>query len=422
FTFSARADGSTKFGANNKWGYFPSGAIAWKIHNEAFFNSSFIQDLKLRLGYGQIGNQEIGNKLSQSVYNVTRQTVIGGVPIQGLAALRPDSPNLQWETTTQANIGLDFAFINNRIYGSIDLYQKITTDILLEQGLDATAGFPVITINSGKLENSGIEFQLTSRNFVGEFKWTTSLNVAYNENRWRDRARFINFDFGETEEIALENGPYRGYYGYRILGLFQSQDEIDNSPNQNAVAVAQPGSFKYQDTNGDGVITPEDRVLLGQYDPKYTFGLNNTFHYKNFDLNFFFQGSLGHKRKNVARAYIEDVDDITEGFNKSRAVLDRWTPDNPTGTVPGADFIIEGFLDNDRYIEDASFVRLRNITLGHTFSEIKFISNLRIYADVQNLITITPFEGLDPETGDPTGQFSTYPNAKTYTIGLSATF
>lgn len=414
FTFTFRADGSTKFGPNNKWGYFPSGAIAWKIHNEDFFNSSFIEELKLRASYGQIGNQEIGNKRSQSLYNVTRRTVIGGVPIQGLAALRPDNPDLKWETTTQLNLGLDFAILDSRIYGSVDVYEKTTTDVLLDFQLPGTAGFDVVTVNAGSITNRGIEFALTSRNVVKGFEWTSSLNFSYNQNQWKDRAGF----YPEGQQIAQEDGALSGIYGYKVLSLFQSQDEIDNSPDQSAVAVASPGTFKYADTNDDGAITPEDRVLLGQYDPKYTFGINNTFTYKGFDLNFFFQGSLGKKKMNFTRAYLEDVDDLTEGFNKSSAVLDRWTPDNPSGTVPGADNILGGFANNDRYIEDASFVRLRNVTLGYTFTEVKMISNLRLYADVQNLITITPFEGNDPETDE----FSQYPNAKTYTLGLSATF
>lgn len=413
-TFTFRADGSTKFGPNNKWGYFPSGAIAWKIHNEDFFNSSFIEELKLRASYGQIGNQEIGNKRSQSLYNVTRRTVIGGVPIQGLAALRPDNPDLKWETTTQLNLGLDFAILDSRIYGSVDVYEKTTTDVLLDFQLPGTAGFDAVTVNAGSITNRGIEFALTTRNVVKGFEWTSSLNFSYNQNQWKDRAGF----YPEGQQIAQEDGPLSGIYGYKVLSLFQSQDEIDNSPDQSAVAVASPGTFKYADTNDDGVVTPEDRVLLGQYDPKYTFGLNNTFTYKGFDLNFFFQGSLGKRKMNFTRAYLEDVDDLTEGFNKSSAVLDRWTPENPSGTVPGADNILGGFANNDRYIEDASFVRLRNVTLGYTFSEIKMISNLRLYADVQNLITITPFAGNDPETDE----FSQYPNAKTYTLGLSATF
>ena len=413
-TFSFRADGSTKFGSGNKWGYFPSGAFAWKIHNENFFSSSLIDELKFRVSYGLIGNQEIGNKRSQSLYNVTRRTVIGGSPIQGLAALRPDNPDLKWETTTQFNVGLDFALLGNRIYGSIDAYEKITDDVLLDFQLPGTAGFDVVTLNAGSIRNRGIELGLTSRNIVGEFEWVSSFNIGFNENEWRDRAGF----YPEGEQIAEENGPLGGIYGYQVIGLFQSQEEIDNSPDQSAVAVAQPGTFKYQDTNEDGVITPEDRILLGNVDPDYTFGLNNTFSYKNFDLNFFFQGSMGREKLNFTRAYLEDVDDITEGFNKSEAVLDRWTPDNPNGTVPGADGILGGFADNSEYIEDASFVRLRNITLGYTFNNVKKISNLRVYADIQNLITITPFEGADPETDE----FRQYPNAKTYTLGISATF
>ncbi len=414
FTFSFRADGSTKFGPNNKWGYFPSGAVAWKIHNESFFNSSFIEELKLRASYGQIGNQEIGNKRSQSLYNVTRRTVIGGVPIQGLAALRPDNPDLKWETTTQLNLGVDFAVLDSRIFGSLDVYAKVTTDVLLDFQLPGTAGFDAVTVNAGSIRNRGIEFSLTSKNMVGEFEWTSSLNYGLNKNQWKDRAGF----YPEGKQIAVENGPLGGIYGYRVLGFFQNQAEINDSPDQSAVAIASPGTFKYEDVNKDGAITPEDRVLLGNYDPKFTFGVNNTFNYKNFDLNFFFQGSVGRKKMNYTRAYLEDVDDITEGFNKSRAVLNRWTPENPSGTVPGADGILGGFANNSVYVEDASFLRMRNITLGYTFSDIKKVSNLRVYADIQNLITITPFKGTDPETDE----FRQYPNAKTYTLGLSATF
>lgn len=413
-TFSFRADGSTKFGANNKWGYFPSGAVAWKIHNENFFNSAVIDVLKFRASYGQIGNQTIENKRTQSLYNVTRRTVIGGVPIQGLAALRPDSPDLKWETTTQLNIGVDFGILESRIYGSIDAYDKVTSNQLLVFELQPTAGFNEITINAGSVRNRGIELALTSRNLVGEFKWTTSLNYGFNKNEWRDRSGF----YPEGKEIAVENGPLNGIYGYQVLGLFQSQAEIDNSPDQEAVAIPSPGTFKYADANNDGVITPEDRILLGNSDPDFTFGVNNTMSYKNIDLNFFFQGSIGREKQNSVRAYLEDVDDITEGFNKSKAVANRWTSENTSGTVPAADGILGGFSNNSEYIEDASFVRLRNITLGYTFPELGKIYNLRVYADVQNLITITPFEGTDPETDE----FRQYPNAKTYTLGLSATF
>lgn len=413
-TASFRIDGSTKFGASNKRGYFSSGAFAWKIHNESFFKSTFIEELKFRASYGQTGNQEIKNKQSTSLYNVTRRTVIGGVSLQGLAPLRADNPDLKWETTTQLNLGLDFAVLKSRIYGSIDAYQKITTDVLLDYELPATAGFDVATLNTGSIRNRGIEFGLTSRNMVGDFEWTSSLNWGYNQNQWKDRAGF----YPEGEQVAEENGPLGGIYGYKVLGFFQSQDEIDGSPDQSAVAIANPGTFKYMDTNKDGVITPEDRVLLGNEDPDFTFGFNNTFNYKNFDLNFFFQGSIGREKENSTRAYIEDADDITEGFNKSAAVLNRWTPDNPNGSVPGSDGILGGFSNNSVYVEDASFVRLRNVTLGYTFTGIKNISNLRLYADVQNLLTITAFKGLDPETEE----FRQYPNAKTYTLGLSATF
>jgi TonB-linked SusC/RagA family outer membrane protein len=416
FTFSFRADGSTKFGPNKKWGYFPSGAVAWKIHNESFFNSSVIEQLKLRASYGQIGNQEIGNKRSQSVYNITRRTVLGidGKPITGLAALRPENPDLRWEKTTQLNIGLDFAFMKSRIYGSLDVYNKLTEDVLLEFLLPATAGFSSITNNAGSIQNRGIELALTSKNLVKELLWTTSLNIAFNKNQWKNRAGY----YPEGELIAKEDGPLSGIYGYKVLGLFQSEDEIDASPDQSAVAIAKAGTFKYADTNDDGIITPEDRVLLGKSDPDYTFGVNNTFAYKNFDLAIFFQGSMGREKENYILAYLEDTDDLTEGFNKSVNVLNRWTPTNTSGTIPGTDGILGGFSNNSHYVEDASFVRLRNITLGYQIPNIKWISNLRVYADIQNLFTWTSFSGADPETDE----FRQYPNAKTCTIGLNATF
>ncbi len=417
FTFSFRADGSTKFGMNNKWGYFPSGAVAWKIHNESFYNSSLIDELKLRVSYGQIGNQEIGNKRSQSLYNVTRRAVLGldGIPVQGLAALRPDNPDLKWETTTQFNLGLDFSLIDGgRVSGSIDFYDKVTTDVLLEFILPGTSGFDVVTTNSGSIRNRGFELALLTRNLVGAFTWTSSFNMAYNKNQWKERAGF----YPEAQSIAKENGPLGGIYGYEVLGLFQSQDEIDNSPSQVSVGIPQPGTFKYQDANGDGVITPEDRILLGNVDPDFTFGLNNSFAYKNVDLNFFFQGMLGREKENSTRAYLEDADDITDGFNKSNAVLDRWSVENPSGKVPGLDGIVGGISNNSYYIEDASFVRLRNVTLGYNFGSFKKVSSLRLYLDAQNLITITPFEGTDPETDE----ISQYPNAKTFTLGLNATF
>ncbi|MEM6813838.1 MAG: TonB-dependent receptor, partial [Bacteroidota bacterium] len=388
FTFSFRADGSTKFGPNNKWGYFPSTAVAWKIHNESFFSSSFINELKLRVSYGLTGNQEIGNKRSQSLYNVTRRTVLGGSPVQGLAALRPENSDLQWESTSQFNLGLDFSLLKSRIYGSVDVYRKITDDVLLDFELPGTAGFELVTLNAGSIQNQGIELGLTSRNLVRRLEWTTSFNFAYNDNQWRDRAGF----YPEGEQIAEENGPLGGIYGYRVIGLFSSQEEIDSSPNQSAVAVAQPGTFKYQDANGDGVVTPDDRVLLGEEDPDFTFGLNNSFTYKKFDLSFFFQGALGQEKENYTRAHLEDVDDINDGFNKTTTVLNRWMQENPDGTVPGQDDLIGGFSNNSVYIENASFIRLRNITFGYTFLTNDKISNLRIYGDIQNLLTFTSFD------------------------------
>lgn len=411
-TFSFRADGSTKFGPNNKWGFFPSGAVGWKIHNEDFFNSRVINKLKLRASYGQIGNQEIGNKRSQSLYSYSRRTVIGGVPVSGLASVRPKNDDLRWETSTQANIGTDIFFSGGRIQTTLDLYRKVTTDVLMDFLLPATSGYEIMTANAGKIQNRGIEFGITTVNLQGSLQWNTSFNFAYNKNNWMERAGY----YPVGKEVEEENAVLNGIYGYVVEGIFKDQTEINNSNQPNA----SPGMFKFKDVNEDGDITPSDRTLLGKNDPDFTFGLNNNFSYRNFDLSFFFQAMLGREKNNFNLADLENIQNILSAYNKSTTILDRWTPDNPGGTVHGGEAPSDGGdnWNNSVYIQDASFLRLRNITLGYSTNAIPYISTFRVYVDAQNLFTLTPYEGLDPETDE----FRQYPNAKTYTIGLNITF
>jgi TonB-dependent starch-binding outer membrane protein SusC len=412
FTLTFRADGSTKFGTSNKWGYFPSAAVAWKIHEEAFFNSSFIEQLKLRGSYGQIGNQEIGNKRSQALYGITRRTVIGGSPVQGLTPKYPPNPNLKWETTTQLNIGLDMTMMSGRIQTSVDVYRKVTTDVLLNFLLAPTSGYESITSNAGAILNRGIEWAITSHNLTGELDWSTSFNFSYNKNSWQDRAGY--YPTGKT--VEGEHDVVGGTYGYQVLGIFKTQAEVDASSQPNA----KPGMFHFKDVNGDNDITPEDRVLLGKEDPYVSLGLNNSFSYAKFDLNFFFQGMLGREKNNFTLAGLENVQSILRGSNKTVSVLDRWTETNTNGKIHSGALNTDGgdnYL-NSVYVEDASFVRLRNVTLGYTTSGSKFIKSFRVYADAQNLLTFTKYKGLDPETSE----FLQYPNARTYTLGLNVSF
>lgn len=411
-TFSFRADGSSKFGTNNKWGFFPSGAFAWKIHNEDFFNSNVVGKLKMRASYGQIGNQEIGNFRSQSIYSHSRRTVIGGIPVSGFASLRPENQDLRWENSTQLNFGLDMSFLEDRIQTTFDVYQKVTTDVLLDFYLPSTSGYEVITANAGEILNKGVEFSLTTVNINKAFVWTSSFNFGYNKNNWVDRAGY----YPAGKAIEEEQAVVEGIYGYVVEGIFESQAEVDASNQPNA----SPGMFIFKDVSGDGEITPADRTLLGKGDPDFTLGLNNQFSYKNFDLSFFFQGMIGREKDNYTRAGLEDITNLLSANNKTNTVLDRWTPSNPEGSVHSGYAPSDGGdnYNNSHYIQDASFVRLRNVTLSYTIQPKKHISNIRIYVDVQNLLTFTNYDGLDPETDE----FRQYPNAKTFSFGFNVTF
>ncbi|MFS4457455.1 SusC/RagA family TonB-linked outer membrane protein [Maribacter sp. 2304DJ31-5] len=418
FTFSFRADGSSKF-INNPWGYFPSGAFAWKVHKENFFKSEVIDEFKVRVTYGVTGNQEVPSQISQQVFGTTVPFAVGldAARTNGLAAINPGIPDLRWESTSQLNSGIDLALFNRKLSISADLYYKLTSDILLEFPLPLSSGFTTTIANRGKVKNQGVELGVRySDNLTDQLRWTSAFNIAYNENKWVDRAgQAINpwvDEFGSTEDE----------YGYIVDGIFRTQEEVNNSGQRTTAENVgdSPGMFRFRDVDGDGVIRNTDQVLLGVRQPKVTGGWNNSFEYKNIDLNFFFQGSFGNVRRNGIRARFEDVGDILLSRNKLATVLDRWTPNNPNGSIPSGQASISGFgsrSGNSVYVEDASFVRLRNVTLGYTFKpKQSAFDNFRIYADVQNLFVITKYTGLDPETDDD------FPNLRSFTLGLNVSF
>lgn len=413
-TFSFRADGSTKFGPNNRWGFFPSAAVAWKVHNEDFFSSNTINNFKVRLSYGQIGNQEIGNKRSQSLYSYSRRYVIGGMPVDGLASLRPENPDLKWETSTQANAGVDLAFLDSRIQLTMDAYHKVTSDVLLDYYLPSTSGYSVITANAGKIRNMGVELGVNSSNLSGkgELQWRTTFNIAYNRNNWLDRAGY----YPAGQEIEEEHAVVNGTYGYIVEGIFRDADDVADSNQPDA----SPGMFRFKDVNKDGDITPADRTLIGKWDPDVMVGLNNQFTWKKFDLGFFFQGMLGRVKNNYTLADLQDIQNLLSAYNKSQSILDRWKEGNETGEVHGGEAPGDGGdnYSNSVYIQNASFLRMRNLTLGYTSRDLKHISSLRVYLDIQNLFVLTPYRGPDPETDD----FRQYPNARTYSIGVNLSF
>ena len=427
-TGTFRADGSSRFGVNNRVAYFPSGAIAWRISNEPFFPQTSIESLKLRASFGISGNQEIGNGQSQLLLGRGPVAVLDGVELESIAPVQLANPNLRWETTQSFNLGLDATLLNGRISGSIDYFINRTRDLLLALPVPTTTGFESSLQNVGDTENRGFEFSITSRNLTRALTWTTSLNFATLTNEvvslgelpriLQGGVRFLN------NFTLLEPGvPMNAYYGYAYAGVFQSEQDVETSPTQ---ANAYVGGRKFRDINGDGAITPDDRTVLGDPVPDLTLGLNNTFEYGRFSLEIFLEGRFGHELANVTTIDSENpIDDLR---NRQRYVLNRWTPTNTDTDVPSFIRPSRPFDFNSRVVEDASFVRLRNLRMSYAIPglENRSISAITLYLAGQNLITITDYSGYNPDinvfgTSNTVIDYSAYPLARTFSFGIDVT-
>ncbi len=427
-TGTFRADGSSRFGVNNRVAYFPSGALAWRISNEPFFPTGTIENLKLRASFGISGNQEIGNGQSQILLGRGPVAVLDGVDLESIAPVQLANPDLKWETTQSFNVGLDVTLLNGRISGSVDYFVNQTRDLLLALPVPTTTGFSSSLQNVGDTENRGFEFSLTSRNITRALTWTTSFNFSTLTNEvislgelpriLQGGIRFLN------NFTLLEPGvPMNAYYGYQYEGVFQSDRDIETSPTQ---ANAYVGGRKFRDIDGDGAITPDDRTVLGDPFPDLTLGLNNVFEYGRFSLEFFFEGRFGHELANVTNIDSENpIDDLR---NRQRYVLDRWTPTNTDTDVPSFVRPSRPFDFNSRVVEDASFVRLRNFRLAYAIPGLdnRKISAITVYLAGQNLITITDYSGYNPDinvfgSSNTVIDYAAYPLARTYSIGIDVT-
>lgn len=432
FTFNVRADGSSKFGADNRWGIFPSGAFAWRVIEEDFMdNINLLSDLKARVSYGQTGNQEIGEYQSQAILRTTGYP-FGGLINTGFFPASLANPGLRWETTTQLDVGLDLAFLNNRITLSMDYYQKRTEDLLLAVTLPQESGFNSALKNSGIVENKGFEFSLGADPLVGPFEWHTDFNFSLNRNEVVDLGESsrifgstISFDYKIGGSLVEVGQPLGIFYGYQVEGPFRNQAEVDA---HGAQPSAVPGDLKFVDINGDGEINSLDRTIIGDPTPDYIFGWNNRFAYKSFSLNFFFQGVQGADILNVNLRNLES--NVSENNITVDRFVNRWTPQNPDASYPRAgatNFAGDDLTSN--LIEDGSYIRLNNITLGYRFGPeiigVSWIRGLELNVSAQNLVTITNYKGFNPDVNSQ-GQnninqgidFGAYPLAKTYTVGL----
>lgn len=430
-TASFRADGSSNFGENHPYGYFPSFAGAWRISEEKFLNQSrILSDLKLRAGYGQIGNDDIGIGNAFATYSSSTPAVFGSTQYNSTSPARIPNPDLKWETTEQINMGIDFGFFNNRISGSLDYFIKSTKDLLINLPIPISTGFSSITTNVGKIRNSGFEILLNSVNIDKTFKWKTSFNLATlnNEVISTGSVPSIISNLYGVSAIARAGDPLFAYYGYQATGIFQSQEEVDNS-SQKGVAV--PGSPRWKDANADGKIDANDRVVLGKSFPDYTFGFSNTFSYKNISLNIFIDGAQNFSLFNFA---IVDALYPNDPYRNRLAepLLNRWVSGkNQTNSWPSSiDYTkYGGSTVNSFSVEDASFIRIKSIQLSYNipFRNSNFIQAINVFVTGQNLKTFSDYLGFDPDVSSTSSSIvrvdrNAYPAPKTISLGLNVKF
>jgi len=435
-TASIRADGSSKLGNNNKWGYFPSAGFSWNVDKEGFFKpvQPILSSLKLRLSAGQTGNSEVPPYSSLASLAPTNY-YFGSKLVTGIAPSQLANPNLKWETTTQYDGGLDIGLFDSRINITFDAYYKKTTNLLLNVPLPLYTGYASELENVGSVQNKGIELGINTNNIQSDhFSWKTNLQVAANRNKILSLGPGVTSYLpvaptGRQSPVIVKVGlPVGTFWGYSTNGLLTAND-LKNGVPLLAGVPQQVGDTKYVDENGDGKVTTADWHSLGSAQPKFTGGITNTFTYYHFDLSVFFQGSYGNKIFNLLQQTLERP---TLTQNASATLLDRWSPSNPAGTVARAtDSPVP--QTTDRYIENGSYLKLKNASLGYTFdnsvAEKIHAKQLRIYVSAQNLVTITKYTGLDPEANfydnDNTKQgidYGTYPPVRTFLAGLSVTF
>ncbi|HMP93582.1 MAG TPA: SusC/RagA family TonB-linked outer membrane protein, partial [Phnomibacter sp.] len=421
-TVSIRRDGSSRFGRNARYGYFPAFSLGWVLSQENFLaNVKALSFLKLRASYGQVGNAEIGNFPQLGLFS-------GDAGYAGAAGQRPSqigNPDLKWETTTQTDVGLDFGLLNNRITGEIDYYYKKTTGLLLNVNIPATSGFNSQVKNVGSLENRGVEFVLNTQNLIGKFKWSTNLNIAYNRGRVLNiQGQVIEGGISSMNRV-MEGQPIGVFYTVEYAGVNK-----DNGDALFYLNTLQNGQLNKGTVNASG-YNQAQRVVVGDPNPDYVFGVTNNFSFKGFDLSVFFNGVLGNQiniygmgRYSSANFRFED--------NQTADQLAAWTTPGQITNVPQARWLSNnGAQLSSRYIVDGSFVRLRTVTLGYnvpaSITRKLKIERLRIYASGQNLATFTNYPYWDPEVNADSfdsniakgNDFYTPPQPKTILFGIN---
>jgi len=483
-TYTYRYDGSSNFGPKNRWAPFHAAALSWRLSNEDFMASvkPTISNLKLRLGWGQTGNQSIGSYRWGSAIS-TMETGLGtGYRQSGIA-----NPYIKWETQEQWNLGVDLGLLNNRIELVVDAYRKVSDDMLMQMDLpsymgtdgNSSSALAAPYGNYGSIENKGIEIALTTHNFQGDFSWDTEAQISINKNKLLALSGTSSTAIegvGQWSDVVsrtVVGESLYNFYGYKVIGVYQDLDDIANSPvsdfapadgvSYSRTNTVFPGDLKYKDVNPDGKISEDDRTNIGSPMPKFTFGMNNTFRYKNFDFTVFINGTYGNKLMNYSAINLSNMESLWNNqlaivTNRARLIpidankvypctvgtntINNWYDDATNVKVSNKGTSVPRAIQNDpndnsrisdRYIEDGSYLRIKNIALGYTFDEKLLkkvhLTSLRVYANIQNLYTLTNYTGFDPEVGASTTSTNVYgldngryPSPQVYSFGLNLSF
>ncbi|MDR1722821.1 MAG: TonB-dependent receptor, partial [Tannerella sp.] len=431
FSANARIDGSSRFGGNNKFGFFPSAAAGWRISDETFWDDvrKIVPELKIRGSYGVTGNTEIGVYESLATLGST-SWVLGNQQVTGFYPNKIANPDLKWEKTSQADFGIDAGFFGNRLRLTTDLYYKKTADLLYSVAITSVSGYQTMLQNIGSLENKGLELSLESDNLSGKFTWSSAFNIAFNRNKVLELGGepYKEMDEGDSHlktgslRRLIVGQPIGIIYGYRFDGIFQNEDEVKaQSASPSPLGV---GLRRYKDINGDGKVdASNDREVLGDSNPDFFGGFNNNFGYKGLELNVFLQYSYGNKIFNYNAIEMEMP---TGGQNVYADLVNRWTPTNPSNIYPRAS-TNRAVLVSDRFVEDGSYLKLKTVSLSYNlpFRSKKAIRGARIYVTAQNLLTWTSYRGFDPEvsyrgasTLEAGEDYGGYPQSRTFLIGL----
>ncbi len=440
-----RADGSSKFAESRRWGVFPSISGGWRISKENFFSGlkDKVSDLKLRASWGQLGNDKIPGYQYYSTIGTTGSPTLGGQAVSAVAQNSYSNPNIQWEVTTQTDFGIDASFLNDRLSLSADYYDKETTNILVQVPLVSSLGVGNAPYrNAGQVSNKGFDMGITYRNHDKAFKYSVTANIAHVTNK------LVSFGIAGDKEIfaanyknvnvgrIAEGEPLGHFYVLNALGIFQTQNEINSYLNKSGNKIqpfAVPGDVKFEDRNGDGIISANDRFNGGSSFPAFTGSLSFNGEYKGFDISMMWIGSQGNKIFNGLKLGGEFMQGT--GYNNSPTILDRWTPQNTNTSVPRVTVLDLNSNKNysTLYLEDGSFARMKYLTFGYTFDKKLIgekIQKLRVYLTFQNLITLTKYSGFDPEVG-ASGDFNhnifgvdtgSYPQTKAYLLGINFNF